>query len=287
MTLRAQNGIDKISLILDGRFFNPMKLNRHSLDHRNTQLLYRYGKYVLYVLNSEYFCLDSDYYMQIGRALYQLIESDYIQPCFLRQALWTPCSMVYRVSVVEFYFDFPADALTVYADEYDENSSYTLFRYIHKGVPTDTYYSPDKNWKKGKRSTVCCYNKAAKDMHDRHISFNVIREHPYPLRLEFRLQSKKTRFLTLEGLKGTYFEILERYSPILRCIYNRYCQNNMYIEKGSNKLFDQSICENNDFSTIWYGRQEQLPREKDPHISYLSPMAARERDELIRNNIIE
>lgn len=61
----------------------------------------------------------------------------------------------------------------------------------------------------------------------------------------------------------------------------------MYIEKGSNKLFDQSICENNDFSTIWYGRQEQLPREKDPHISYLSPMAARERDELIRNNIIE
>jgi len=177
---------------------------------------------------------------------------------------------------LEFYFDFKEDNIQIEEDMTDtcidrakENDC--LFNYVNKETheKTETYYSPDVNVRKSRKSSFIIYNKNKKDDKDNQIAKDAIRSNEYSIRCEFRLYSTNSVWLNYDNLKGSYKDVFNNYKELLAVLYNSHVKGCITTIGRTNKNFNaiKRISEKNN-AIRYRGRRlkkaEPMSKTKQP-----------------------
>jgi len=278
-TMIPQSGIDVIRLTLAPWFFNKEYFkSRPFIDPYNRLTIHQRGMYYTLEIHIEYMEVNEDLHLTMARAIYELICSKYLIFILFNGALnfiyYNLNWFILSVSAIEFYFDLLPNKVSI-NDDAVENSY--LIQYMVNGEGEYSYYSNDYKVKKQpskkdndkikrkvvRHSRVHLYDKYEKNVQDNHISHSVLDEYPYRIRLEFKLSNDNCLFLSLDNFKGTYNQILEKFSPYLGVIYNNYVVGNIRIIGRDNKELAKVVRKSKGAGTRYTGKG-LFPTEKIP-----------------------
>ena len=249
--IRPDEGIDKISVIINPLFLNKDCKKRHIFpDNRLT--LHKAGPFTVLAIHQEYFNPLLDYQMQISFAVYELIKIGLINfpdtimtPYFIyKNHSW----FILRIVALEFYSSWANDEIIIDDDMVETNLETAivndcLYRYVVKstGEITNTYYSNDKSTSKYNRSSFIIYDKQKKDIHDNRLPKEVILANTKPIRSEFRLYAENTPWLHWDNLQGDYNTIFKRHKRQLAVIYNNYVRECITVSSKVNENFNKVV----------------------------------------------
>jgi hypothetical protein len=241
-------GIDKIKLAINPIFlnsdikfdkFNPKNRTMEKfLDSKNQLILMRNGTYISLYISAEFINPFIDIHFSIARAIFELVKQDVIVLPFQNFDNNITLAFIYfylhafilYVQELELFFNFKKYHIIINDDLIG------LHRYYKDGGPTETYYTDD-NHKGKKNSKGIIYDWGAKQKHERKPQ----NENPYATRLEFKLYRNNTEWLHLDNLKGSYFDIIKRYTPLLATIYTNYFAKNITLSGREYGQFNRIV----------------------------------------------
>jgi hypothetical protein len=253
-------GIDKIKVSLNPFFINYAN-KKHHIDPQNRLTLHKAGCFTLLAIHAEFCNPLIDYRMNIALAIYELIKAEVIAfpdegPLTLGFVYHNLDWFICGVQELEFYFNIRPSNITVDEGAVENGD---LVKY-HNTL--DTLYTPDHNEKgKNKRKSIgIIYDKEAKDLKDNHIKHETLEQHPYKMRLEFRLNSMNCNYLSLNNLRGNYKEIIKRYCGYLGIQYGLYFRDCVKITGRDNKQLKRIEAKSKDAGQRYRGKElEKTP----------------------------
>ena len=129
----------------------------------------------------------------------------------LLKLVWNYRSFI-TLTELDFAFDYPKNMLRCFSDCVNyETTVYSVDRKTtEKGQP-----------KKKAKSRVICYDRIKKEKKKNLVPFNELEKMPFPQRLEIR-RGTDCKYLCLENLKGSFYEVAFRFSPIMAKTWRKY-----------------------------------------------------------------
>jgi hypothetical protein len=111
----------------------------------------------------------------------------------------------------------------------DDSQLVGLHRYYTKeGEPTGTFYAEnDRNGRAKATNSIYDRKKRLEDL--KQTSKADLKKNPYEERLELRLYQGNCQWLHLDNIRGTYYDVFERYLPLLGTYYHNYFEGNISI----------------------------------------------------------
>lgn len=251
--LYPQSGIDKVKCLISPSLINKETLtwknDTHGIDPYNNVCLEANGIYHFLIVNAEAFSLKGNYEEVIIDALNKCIALKYLFTPPEGSFSFSNINDYITVTELEFNFDFPLWAIqsncnfvTFFREE--AHAQHLYYYHVHKyeeGIYelSECLYSGDYI-RNSKSSSVCFYNKTLKNLSDHNkCSIDKLLQHPYPLRLEFRLNTKNCNILQLDLLNGSYIHIFHNYLPYLGKIHNEWVRPYFSIMKNINSRYER------------------------------------------------
>lgn len=240
--MRMNEGIDKIKVILHPLLINPKKIhfNKDHIMHihpLNHITLHEGGAQVCLAIHNEFLLPFGDMKLNIVNAIYYLMEkeiliiaSDLIPKPFIFTIIYNNLSsFIIHIPQLEFFFNLKEENIIVKEEA-------VIFSYLRKIINKRTgsvsYYTND--YRNYRNSMGIIYHKADKDLHDNHKKNAQIVNNLYKMRLEFRLNNINCNRLSLDNLKGTYADIINRFIPFLAIKYNELFADHVKINPVDN-----------------------------------------------------
>ena len=189
-------------------------------------------------IQAEALDMNKNIYNQISDIVYNLYELGICKPPFIKvcqteQEIRTKMNLLLpyliRLNRVDFHFDFKEGCVQFIKPN----------MYINKdGNISYTGYSSDG--KKINQSHWCVYDRRPKELATNHFNPKTVENMLFPIRIEYRLKSKNTPYLSLYNLYGTFHEIICRYAEVIaRSWRDRGCKvaNVVTPDKENNPYF--------------------------------------------------
>jgi hypothetical protein len=149
------------------------------------------------------------------------------------------------VSEIEFFFDMPREAIRLAEDavvfDVETMNGVKSFRALRETDKTTrmfakykgTLYSRDYV-RLFRYSTLKWYDSANKDIGVNQTKLRLINSRPNKARIEFRLTRSNSPYLAIANIDGTYEEIIQRFTPLLSILYNKYFSGKVLVDTNQN-----------------------------------------------------
>jgi hypothetical protein len=249
-------------------FLNYNNQTKH-FDPSNNLTIHRSKFQTTLEIHAEYFNPMINYHITIACAICELIKKGIINfpdTIFTLPFIRDNLEWFVSMSELEMYFDTKRNDVLIDKKTVETND---LIKIVDQKTYATTYYSNDfrGDGKHYRKSIISIYDKETKDLKDNHIAHEVIKQHPYKTRIEFRLCRSNCRYLSIDNLAGTFDQIFKRYYPYLAILYNSYLNGNVITtERKKYKQLNKVLDEAREKMKTRYTRKEL--RRSEPVITH-------------------
>jgi hypothetical protein len=285
-------GIDTIKVVL-----NPILVNTENVwkyhDPYKRLTFHHSGAFITLSIHAEWFIPFLDYQIQIAMAIHEIIKNKVLtfpDNIFTLYTIYTNPSFFFTSIVcAEFYFDYKKEDIwgyeemsTTNRDKAKEEGLLYRYTFINEDGDTEitnTYYTNDNT--ETKKSIFCLYNRKEKLLHDNNKdTAENIKKYQNEIRCEIRLFSGHPNYLLWDNFKGTYRNIINRFSDYLSVIYGNHICGLFNVKGNENKQFKKII-------SLFQERQKEQQKDKKERYRGNKLREAKETLENIKGKIKE